>query len=40
MSKPVIPAQAGTQGVRLPRASREALGPRLRGEDENREITP
>jgi len=30
----VIPAKAGIQSVRLPRASMGALDPRLRGDDE------
>jgi len=38
----VIPAQAGTQGARIEKAPRrgafvDALGPRLRGDDEDRE---
>jgi hypothetical protein len=34
---PVIPAKAGIQGVRLLRSSKEALDPRLRGDDEEAE---
>ena len=34
----VIPAKAGIQSVRLQRTSMEALGPRLRGDDEEREV--
>ena len=33
----VIPAKAGIQSVRLSQASKEALDPRLRGDDEVRE---
>jgi len=32
-TKPVIPAKAGIQSVRLQRSSKEALDPRLRGDD-------
>ncbi len=36
---PVIPAKAGIQSVRLPRTSREALDPRLRGDDGEWEVS-
>jgi len=39
MSNPVIPAKAGIQSVRLQRAPTEALDPRLRGDDNEREAS-
>jgi len=40
MTHAVIPAKAAIQGVRLQRTSMEALDPRLRGDDGEREVAP